>query len=127
MISFPHVDPLTARDFRNLTVKGRLKPGVTLSEAQAELAAIGKALEQAYPETNDKQAIVAQTELEVRFERRPLDSWLIVVVTTLVDSPSCASRAPMWPASSPAARRSARARSRCAWPSARGGAGWSAS
>jgi predicted permease len=83
VISFPHVDPLTARDFRNLVVKGRLKPGVTLSEAQAELAAIGKALEQAYPETNDKQAIVAQTELEVRFERRPLDSWLIVVVTTL--------------------------------------------
>ena len=83
VISFPHVDPLTARDFRNLTVKGRLKPGVTLSEAQAELSAIGKALEQAYPETNEKQTIVAQTELEVRFERRPLDSWLIVVVTTL--------------------------------------------
>ena len=74
VMSLPHVDPLTARDFRNLTVKGRLKPGVTLSEAQAELAAIGKALEQAYPETNDKQALVAQTELEVRFERRPLDS-----------------------------------------------------
>ncbi len=25
VISFPHVDPLTARDFRNLTVKGRLE------------------------------------------------------------------------------------------------------
>jgi putative ABC transport system permease protein len=86
VISLPHVDPLTARDFRNLTLKGRLRPGVTLSSAQAELAAIGKALEQAYPDTNDRQAVVAQTELEVRFERRPLDSWLMVVLTTL----SCA-------------------------------------
>jgi hypothetical protein len=83
VISLPHVDPLTARDFRNLTLKGRLRPGVTLSSAQAELAAIGKALEQAYPDTNDRQAVVAQTELEVRFERRPLDSWLMVVLTTL--------------------------------------------
>ena len=83
VISFPHVDPLTARDFRHLTVKGRLKRGVTLSEAQAEIAAIGKALEQSYPETNLKQALVAQTELEVRFERSPLDAWLMVVLTTL--------------------------------------------
>ena len=83
VISFPHVDPLTARDFRNLTVKGRLKPGLTLTAAQAELSAIGRALEQAYPETNDKQALVAQTELEVRFERSPLDAWLMVVLTTL--------------------------------------------
>jgi predicted permease len=83
VISFPHVDPLTARDFRNLTVKGRLKPGLTLTAAQAELTAIGRALEQAYPETNNKQALVAQTELEVRFERSPLDAWLMVVLTTL--------------------------------------------
>ena len=83
VVSFPHVDPLTARDFRNLTVKGRLKPGLALTAAQAELAAIGRALEQAYPETNAKQTLVAQTELEVRFERSPLDAWLMVVLTTL--------------------------------------------
>ena len=64
-------------------MKGRLKPGLTLTAAQAELAAIGRALEQAYPETNAKQALVAQTELEVRFERSPLDAWLMVVLTTL--------------------------------------------
>jgi predicted permease len=89
VMSLPHVDPLTERGYRYLTVKGRLKPTVTLSKAQAELAAIGKALEQAYPDSNAKQAVVAQTELEVRFERRPLDSWLMVVLTTLAFAVLC--------------------------------------
>ena len=89
VMSLPHVNPLTERGYRYLTVKGRLKPGVTLSKAQAELAAIGKALEQAYPDSNARQAVVAQTELEVRFERRPLDSWLMVVLTTLAFAVLC--------------------------------------
>ncbi len=80
---FPHMNPLTTRDFRTLTVRGRLKPGVTLSEGRAELATLAKALEQAYPETNTQQELIAQTELTMRFERSPLDSWLMVVLTTL--------------------------------------------
>ena len=83
LVTFPHVDPLTARDFRNLTVRGRLRPGVTRPAAQAELAAIGSALEREYPATNDKHGLVVQTELEVRFDRSPLDAWLMVVLTTL--------------------------------------------
>ena len=102
---FPHMNPLTERGFRGLNVKGRLKPGVTLSEARAELATIARALERAYPDTNDKQSIVAQTELAVRFERSPLDSWMMVVLTTLSMAVLCvacanvagllASRAPL--------------------------------
>ena len=80
---FPSMNPLTARDFRVLNLHGRLAPGVTLSEARAELATLAQALEQAYPETNARQSLVAQTELAVRFERSPLDSWLMVVLTTL--------------------------------------------
>src|SRR6185503_2468820 len=80
---FPRMNPLTTRDFRVLNVHGRLSPGVTLSGARAELATLAQALEQAYPETNARQALVAQTELAVRFERSPLDSWLMVVLTTL--------------------------------------------
>jgi putative ABC transport system permease protein len=80
---FAHVNPLTARGLRALTVRGRLMPGVTLTEARAELAGLGKALEQAYPDTNEKQALIVQTELTMRFERSPLDSWLMVVLTTL--------------------------------------------
>src|SRR5437867_3282830 len=43
---------LEARDARNLRVKGRLKPGITQAQAQAELTAIGVDLERAYPATN---------------------------------------------------------------------------
>jgi predicted permease len=81
--SFQQVDPLTSRDVRTLTVKGRVNPGVTLAEARAELGAIGADLERAYPETNRNYGLTAQTELDVRFEQRPLDAWLIVMLTTL--------------------------------------------
>ena len=127
VISFPHVDPLTARDFRNLTVRGRLKPGLTLTAAQAELTAIGRALEQAYPETDDKQALVAQTELEVRFERSPLDAWLMVVSTTCsfaVLCVACANVAGLLASRAPVRSRGDRA---CGWRSVRDARGWCAS
>jgi putative ABC transport system permease protein len=47
------------RATRNLRVIGRLKAGVTIQEAQAELAIISRQLEQAYPLTNkDRRANV---------------------------------------------------------------------
>ena len=76
-------DILEARDARLFAIKGRLKPGVSLSEAQAELATIGRDLERAYPDTNASQALIAQTELAYRYEMRPLDSALVVVLTVL--------------------------------------------
>jgi predicted permease len=79
----PTIDPLTTRDFRNLTMKGRLKPDVTLVEAQAELTTIAKDLERAYPDTNTNQALTVQTELQLKFERNPLDNALLVLLTTL--------------------------------------------
>jgi predicted permease len=102
---FPHLNPLLARDFRSLSVRGRLAPGGGIAEARAELATIAGALEQAYPETNARQALLAQTELAMRFERSPLDSWMMVVLTTLSMAVLCvacanvagllASRAPL--------------------------------
>jgi putative ABC transport system permease protein len=76
-------DILEARDARLFAIKGRLKPGVSLSEAQAELATIGRDLERAYPDTNTSQALIAQTELAYRYEMRPLNSALLVVLTVL--------------------------------------------
>src|SRR5262249_24995315 len=76
-------DPLTTRDFRNLTMKGRLKPDVTLTQAQAELTTIAKDLERNYPDTNANQALTVQTELQLKFERNPLDNALLVLLTTL--------------------------------------------
>ena len=46
---------LTNRGSRERPVLGRLKPGVTLAAAQADLTQISKNLERAYPDTNDKR------------------------------------------------------------------------
>ena len=56
---------LVARDYWGLRVKGRLKPGVTLAQVQAELDHIAKDLERAYPDTNRKQGLIVRTELQV--------------------------------------------------------------
>lgn len=42
----------TSRATRNATLIGRMKPGVTLEAARAELEAIGERLAQTYPDTN---------------------------------------------------------------------------
>ncbi|HLM98077.1 MAG TPA: ABC transporter permease [Bryobacteraceae bacterium] len=60
---------LEARDQRVFTVKGRLRPGVTMAQAQAELGVIAKSLERTYPVTNRNQSVVLRTELEARFNQ----------------------------------------------------------
>jgi predicted permease len=77
------VDPLTARDLRALNVRGRLKPGVTMAGAQAELTVIGKDLERAYPDTNKDLALAAQTEFAARVERNPLDAGTLMILSAL--------------------------------------------
>lgn len=76
-------NPLDARDMRIVTVKGRLRPGVSVADAQAELAGIGHDLERSYPETNKDRPLIAQTEFEYKLEQRPLDSALVLVLTIL--------------------------------------------
>jgi len=50
-------DPLSKRSHGWLNVIGRLKPGVTIEQAQAGIQTLAKQLEQAYPQTNrDKTA-----------------------------------------------------------------------
>jgi putative ABC transport system permease protein len=50
----PRLEPrlLTSRQSLWLVLGGRLKPGVTLEQAQAELMALGAALEREYPDAN---------------------------------------------------------------------------
>jgi predicted permease len=75
--------PLEARDFRKLTVKGRLKPSVSVVQARAELAAIASNLERAYPETNRNRAATVQTEFENRIEQSPPDAELVAMLGVL--------------------------------------------
>jgi putative ABC transport system permease protein len=48
---------LAQRGTRGFQVLARLKPGVAIAQAQTELDAISRRLEQAYPETNEKRAV----------------------------------------------------------------------
>jgi predicted permease len=83
VMNSPLANPLEDRSLRVLTVDGRLRSGVSLSAARTELAAIGDDLSRLYPATNTGQAITAQTELQMRFERRPLDTHTLMLLSAL--------------------------------------------
>jgi putative ABC transport system permease protein len=74
---------LEARDSRLMAVKGRLKRGVSLSQARAEVALIGQNLERAYPDTNRNQRMDVRTQLQARVAQSPPDAMLIAMLLTL--------------------------------------------
>jgi hypothetical protein len=83
LISDPKAASLEARDARNLSLKGRLKPGVSQVQAQAELSAIGTDLQRAYPDTNKNRRLDVKTELQARMSQDPPDAMLIAMLSTL--------------------------------------------
>lgn len=83
IMNVPGREPLSARDLRVLTVKGRLRRGVSLADARAELDVIGRNLERAHPDTNARQRIVAQSELQFRMAQTPVRAGVAVLVSIL--------------------------------------------
>ena len=83
LISNPKAASLQARDARNLRLKGRLKPGVSQTEAQTELTTIAADLERAYPDTNKNRRMAVRTELQARIAQSPPDAMLIAMLSTL--------------------------------------------
>ncbi len=83
LLGDPKARPLEDRKLRSITIKGRLKPGVSQTRAQTELSVIAKDLEQAYPDTNRNRDLVVRTELQARIAQSPPDSMLIAMLTTL--------------------------------------------
>ena len=83
VIADPKAASLEARDVRNLTLKGRLKPGVSQAQAQGELTTIAGDLERAYPETNKNRQFFVKTELQARIAESPPDAMLVAMLTTL--------------------------------------------
>jgi predicted permease len=62
-------DRLNVRGDHWFAAMGRLKPGVTAEQAEAEMTAIAGRLEQAYPAERDKNGrVIVRSEIEGRFE-----------------------------------------------------------
>ncbi len=76
-------DPLEDRTGRSLELKGRLKPGVSRRQAQAELTAISQNLEKTYPETNRNRKATVRTELQARVQQDPYDAFVAVMLGVL--------------------------------------------
>jgi predicted permease len=74
---------LTSREVRNIAVKGRLRPGVTVSEAAEDVGLIGANLQRAYPDTNRNFGLTAQTEFDARVAARPPLAGAAVMLLTL--------------------------------------------
>jgi putative ABC transport system permease protein len=86
LLTDSRVDPLEARDFRTLTLKGRLAPGVSIGQAQTELSSIAKDWERTYPEPSRNRSLEVRTELSARIEQAPPVARLIVMLGLLAAS-----------------------------------------
>jgi predicted permease len=74
---------LEKRDMHWLTVNGRLKPGVSVEQANADLGAIAARLEQLYPATNRNRQIQVQTQIQYRVKQVPPQAALAVMQAVL--------------------------------------------
>jgi len=77
-------DIIEDRSAHNFDVKGRLKPGVTREQAQAELATIWKGLEPLHSEADKRRSIAVRTEFQTRVASDPPDAYLIALLMALV-------------------------------------------
>ena len=71
------------RDTRVLSVRGRLRQGMGVAAAKAELDGIARDLERNYPDTNRSERATVRTELENRFDSTPADVAVIAIAFVL--------------------------------------------
>ncbi len=72
------------RSNHGFSVKARLKPGVSLEQAQAELASIWKGLEPLHTTADRGRAVRLRTELQARFVQDAVDARLVTLLLALV-------------------------------------------
>jgi predicted permease len=77
-------NPLEDRSNHEFDVKGRLKPGITREQAQAELATIWKGLESAHTVTDRQRVPRVRTELQGRVAQDTPDAYLVSLLMALV-------------------------------------------
>jgi predicted permease len=75
-------DILERRDNRWLRVKGRLRPGVSITQARQDVAAVAATLAKQYPGSNRNMDFTVQTELQSRTSQSS-DTMLVAVLLTL--------------------------------------------
>jgi len=88
-----NADYLTSRTRRSQVLLGRLKPGVRMTEAQAELRKIAHDIATQYPDTNRDRTVTALDYVRARFENSPTDAALaltLLAITGLVLLIACA-------------------------------------
>jgi putative ABC transport system permease protein len=79
-----------SRSAHNYRVVGRLAPGSTLEQAQAQLTAIATRLEQQYPESNKGKSAVVQLMLDNMVSNVRLTLYLLLGAVVLVQLIACA-------------------------------------
>jgi putative ABC transport system permease protein len=76
--------PIADRRSKPLIVVGRLKPGVTREQADAQLKVIAAAHEQAYPDDNKNQDLVVRTLSRLGISTNPQDDTQLWVPLTML-------------------------------------------
>jgi predicted permease len=86
-------DSLERRDLRFLSIRGRLKPDVTLAQADAEVRQLALSLQRLYPVTNRQVEFRTVTDLaERRASRGPATpaAWMLMMLAMVVLLVACA-------------------------------------
>jgi len=78
-----HQNYLHNRDFGWLFIKGRLKPGVGLDQAQADIAALSAELQKMHATANHNQRLRVETELQLRVAQGPEITGMVVMLAVL--------------------------------------------
>jgi predicted permease len=78
------VNALENRSDHSWSVKARLKRGVSLRTAEADVTTVWSALQRQFPTANQPRAAAVLTELQMRVRRSPPDSALITMLMGLV-------------------------------------------
>lgn len=75
---------LTDRANHMFATRGRLKSGVSIVAASAEISTLARALEKEHPETNRGYGGAVRSELSARMDEDPIDSVLVAALLVLV-------------------------------------------